>query len=68
MAAKLRKYRELHWDQCLYIHFIPTIVSTSGRIHRECLRLLFVHLHCKTTRYFEILNGEQAQPNTPRFA
>ena len=46
---------------------MPAIDSTSGRIHRECLRLLFVHLHCKTTRYFEILNGEQAQPNTPRF-
>ena len=46
---------------------MPAIVSTSGRIHREFLRLLFVNLHCETTRYFEILNGERAQPNTPRF-
>ena len=46
---------------------LSPIASTSGRIHCELLRLLFLHAHGETTRFFEILDDEQAQPNTPRF-
>ena len=46
---------------------LPAITSTLGRIHCELLRLLFLHAHRETTRFFEILDDEQALPNNPSF-
>ena len=39
----------------------------SGRIHSELLRLLFLHAHRETTRFFEIFDDGHAQPYTSRF-
>ena len=43
------------------------IASTSGRIHCELLRLLFLHAHRETMRFFEIFEDVHAQPHTSRF-
>ena len=65
-----QKYRELYLqyrDHCCQLDFLPAIASTSGRIHCELLRLLFLHAHRETTRFFEIMDDEHAQPHTSRF-
>ena len=51
----------------VYRHHIQTNVL-SQHIRSHSLRLLFLHAHRETTRYFEILDDEQAQPtcNTAR--
>ena len=44
-ARKIAKYRELYRDHRRQLDFLPAIASTSGRIHCELLRLLFLHAH-----------------------
>ena len=61
------KYRELYRDHRRQLDFLPAIASTSGRIHCELLRLLFLHAHRETTLFFEIFEDEHAQPHTSRF-
>jgi hypothetical protein len=34
------------------VSFIPTIASTSGRLHSEFVRLLFLQAHRETDRFF----------------
>ena len=53
--AKVDKYREGYAAQGLRHAFLPAIVSTSGRIHRELLRLLFNLADTKTSNSFEAL-------------
>ena len=38
------------------------VVSTEGRMYCFLLWLLFLHTQRETTRHFEILDGEPAQP------
>jgi hypothetical protein len=66
-ASKIAKYRELYRDHRRQLDFLPAIASTSGRIHSELLRLLFLHAHRETTRFFEIFDDVHAQPHTSRF-
>jgi len=66
-ARKITKYREHYRDHRRHLDFMPAIASTSGRIHCELLRLLFLHAHRETTRFFEIWDEGHAQPNTLRF-
>ena len=66
-ASKIAKYRELYRDHRRQLDFVPAIASTSGRIHSELLRLLFLHAHRETTRFFEIFDDKHAQPHTSRF-
>ena len=66
-ARKIAKYRELYRDHRRQLDFLPAIASTSGRIHCELLRLLFLHAHRETTRFFEIFEDVHAQPHTSRF-
>ena len=66
-ARKITKYRELYRDHRRQLDFLPAIASTSGRIHCELLRLLFLHAHRETTRFFEIFEDVHAQPHTSRF-
>ena len=44
-----------------------SFLQTGGFIHCELLRLLFLHAHRETTRFFEIFEDGHAQPHTPRF-
>ena len=66
-ARKIAKYREHYRDHRRQLDFLPAIASTSGRIHCELLRLLFLHAHRETTRFFEIFDDVHAQPHTSRF-
>ena len=52
-------------ETCLALESVKE--STSGRIHSELLRLLFLHAHRETTLFFEIFEDEHAQPHTSRF-
>ena len=53
--TKVDKYREGYAAQGLRHAFLPAIVSTSGRIHGELLRLLFNLADKKTSNSFEAL-------------
>ena len=59
-ASKIAKYRELYRDHRRQLDFLPAIASTSGRIHCELLRLLFLHAHRETTRFFEIFEDHMS--------
>ena len=60
----IAKYRAQYRDHRRQLDFLPAIASTFGRIHSELLRLLLLHAHRETTRFFEIFD---AQPHTSRF-
>ena len=51
--AKVDKYREGYAAQCLRHAFLSAIVSTTGRIHGELLRLLFNLADQKTSNSLE---------------
>ncbi len=45
VADKIRKYRSDYNNNPNTISFIPTIPSTSGRLHSEFIRILFLQVH-----------------------
>ncbi len=50
---KIRKYRvDYNNNPPNTIFFIPPIVSTSGWLHSEFIRLLFLQVHRETDRFF----------------
>jgi hypothetical protein len=50
---KIRKYRSDYNDNPpTVVSFIPVVVSTSGRLHSEFVRLLFLQVHRETDRFF----------------
>ncbi len=52
-ADKVRKYcSDYNMNPPNTVSFIPTIASTSGRLHREFVRLLFLQAHRETDRFF----------------
>ena len=55
---KVDKYRGGYQAHGLRHAFMPAIVSTSGRIHGELLRLLYILADRKTTRSFQALGEE----------
>ena len=51
---KIRKYRsDYNNNPPNTVAFMPTIASTSGRLHSEFIRLLFLQDHRETDRFFE---------------
>ena len=52
---KVDKYRGGYEAQGVRHAFLPAVVSTSGRIHGELLRLLFILADRKTTLSFQAL-------------
>jgi len=62
---KIRKYRADYNDRPpSAVSFMPAIASTSGRIHSEFVRLLFLQDHRETDRFFAV-SGVQL-PETHR--
>ena len=57
--AKVDKYREGYAAPGLRHAFLPAIVSTSGRIHGELLRLLFDLADKKTSNYFVAIEAKR---------
>jgi hypothetical protein len=50
---KVRKYcTDYNMNPPNTVSFIPTIPSTSGRLHSEFVRLLFLQDHRETDRFF----------------
>jgi hypothetical protein len=50
---KIRKYRADYNNRSpSAVSFMPAIVSTSGRLHSEFVRLLFLQAHRETDRFF----------------
>ncbi len=53
VVDKIRKYRaDYHNNSPSVVSFIPSIPSTSGRLHSEFNRLLFLQYHRETDRFF----------------
>jgi hypothetical protein len=52
-VEKVRKYRaDYNSNPPSVISFIPAIAGTSGRLHSEFIRLLFLQAHRETDRFF----------------
>ena len=52
-ADKIRQYRADYNNRpSNAISFIPAVASTSGRLHSEFVRLLFLQAHRETDRFF----------------
>ena len=64
--VKVRKYREAHAAPDRLLAFLPAIMSTSGRIHGEFLRLLHILSHHQAVTFFELF-GEQPTNNAFTF-
>ena len=58
---KVKKYQGTYANDH-GISFLPAVVSTTGRIDAEFLRLLFWHAH-RESEEFSRLTGQLAQPN-----
>ena len=59
-ADKIRKYRaDYNNNPPSSVAFMTTIGSTSGRLHSEFVRLLFLQDHRETDRFF-VVSGVQA--------
>ncbi len=66
-AEKIRKYRADNNNRPpSAVSFMPAIASTSGRLHSEFVRLLFLQTHLETDRFFET-SGVQSTQSTSVF-
>ncbi len=67
-ADKIRKYRaDYNNNPPKSISFISVIVSTSGRLHSEFVRLIFLQAHRETDRFFTTSGVQLAQPTSGQF-
>ena len=64
--GKVRKYREAYAAPDRLLAFLPAIMSTSGRIHGEFLRLLHILSHRQAVNFFELF-GEEPTDNAFTF-
>jgi hypothetical protein len=65
---KIRKYRaDYNNNPPKSISFIPAIASTSGRLHSEFVRLLFLQAHRETDRLFAASGVQFAQHDRGQF-
>ena len=67
-ANKIRKYRaDYNNKPPNAISFMPAIASTSGRLHSEFVRLLFLQAHRETDRFFAASGVQLAQSDRGQF-
>ena len=67
-ADKLRKYRADYNNRPpSAVSFMPAIASTSGRLHSEFVRLLFLQAHRETDRFFAASGVQSAQSTSGGF-
>jgi hypothetical protein len=65
---KIRKYRaDYNNNPPNSISFMPAIASTSGRLHSEFVRLVFLQAHRETDRFFAASGVQLAQTNSGLF-
>ena len=59
---KILKYRaDYDNNPPISVAFMPVIASTSGRLHSEFIRLLFLQAHRETDRFFAASGVQSAQ-------
>ena len=46
---RIRHYRQIYEDKSDPIIFVTVVVSTSGRIYEDFVRILFLHRHRETS-------------------
>ena len=67
-ADKIRKYRADYNNRPpSAVSFMPAIASTSGRLHSEFVRLLFLQAHRETDRFFAASGVQPAQTQRGMF-
>ena len=67
-AEKIRKYRADYNNRPpSAVSFMPAIASTSGRLHSEFVRLLFLQAHRETDRFFAASGVQSAQSTSGFF-
>ena len=67
-ADKIRKYRaDYNNNPPSAVSFMPAIASTSGRLHSEFVRLLFLQAHRETDRFFAASGVQLAQSDRGQF-
>ncbi len=67
-ADKIRKYRvDYNNRPPSAVSFMPGIASTSGRLHSEFVRLLFLQAHRETDRFFAASGVQPAQTQRDMF-
>ncbi len=67
-ADKIRKYRaDYNNNPPAAVAFMPAITSTSGRLHSEFVRLLFLQAHRETDRFFAASGVQLAQTDRDQF-
>ena len=64
---KIRKYRADYNRLPSVVSFMPAIASTSGRLHSEFVRLLFLQAHRETDRFFAASGVQLAQTHRGMF-
>jgi hypothetical protein len=65
---KIRKYRTDYNNRPPSpVSFMPAIASTSGRLHSEFVRLLFLQAHRETDRFFEASGVQSTQSTSVLF-
>ncbi len=64
---KIRKYRGDYNRQPSTVSFMPDIASTSGRLHSEFVRLLFLQAHRETDCFFAASGVQSAQSDCGQF-
>ena len=65
---KTRKYRADYNNRPpSVVSFMPAIASTSGRLHSEFVRLLFLQAHRETDRFFPASGVQSAQSTSGMF-
>ena len=65
---KIRKYHtDYNNNPTNSRSFIPDIPSTSGRLHSEFMRLLFLQSHPETDRFFVTSGVQFVQPTSGQF-
>jgi hypothetical protein len=65
---KTRKYRaDYSNNPPVVISFMSVVTSTSGRLQREFVRLLFLQSHRETDRFFTVSGVQLVQQNRDQF-
>jgi hypothetical protein len=67
-ADKIRKHRAHYNNRSpSAVSFMPVIASTSGRLHSEFVRLLFLQAHRETDRFFTSSGVQSVQSTSGGF-
>jgi hypothetical protein len=67
VSDKIREYRvDYNNNPPNVVSFMPDIASTSGRLHSEFIRLLFLQDHRETDRFFATSGVQFSQSNQCR--